>query len=511
MEKDFDSYAIVNAHVVKSYLDGNFYDGIVVVNGRVLYVGNSDVAKLIARQHGLEVIDKKGLFLLPGFIDAHMHVESLGITLKTLSLSSVSSIEELVSLLKKKIQDDKPHIVVGRGWDHERFVEKRMPTAKDLDRASRDIPIVLSRVCGHVVVVNSVVLETLRDELQKFPDSYVPRSENGLPIGLLFEDAGYLAWNYASSFLDKKEVLREALNHLVSLGITSVGWMSVNESQLNVLAELNSFSSTHSRLYLYIEDYLLEKGMYYKTVFSGSDKITVNGVKLFADGSLGARTAYLSEDYSDKPGWRGVLLMDENKIVDKASMAIQIGLQPATHAIGDEAIRHVIKAYRRINAGEYAARIEHVSLAPPDIVESLAKLKLIAVVQPRFVVSDWWAGQRLGERVRYLYPFRTMLARGVRMAFSTDAPVEPANPWLTVQAAENNREEEKLRRAEALYLYTEGSAIALRRRDIGRLEPGYKADFIITNFNPFTLPNDYLPEARVLETYVGGRKVYPAQ
>lgn len=509
MNEKINSYAIVNARIVKSYLEHKFYDGIVVVEGKVLYLGDSDTARMIARQHGLDVIDKKGFFLLPGFIDAHLHVESLGITLRTLNLSNVNSIDELVVLLKKKILNDKPRIIIGRGWDHERFAEKRMPTARDLDRVSSDIPIVLSRVCGHVVAVNSVVLETLRDELQRFPNNYVPRDENGSPLGLLFEDAGYLAWEYAASFLDKKIVLKEALDYLASTGITSVGWMSVNESQLNVLAELNSSLPYHSRLHLYLENILLDKADKYINLFSRNNTIVVNGVKLFADGSLGARTAYLSEDYSDMHGWRGVLLLDENKIADIAFNAIQMGLQPAVHAIGDEAIRTVIKAYKKINAGNHDARIEHVSLAPPDIIENLAKIRAIAVVQPRFAVSDWWAEQRLGDRVKYLYPFRTMLRKGIRVAFSTDAPVEPVNPWLTVQAAEINRRE-KLNRSEALYLYTEGSAIALRRKDIGKLEPGYRADFIITNFNPFTIPIDNLPEAHVLETYVDGRRLYPS-
>lgn len=502
-----NSFAIIKALIVKNYFDGRLYDGMVVIDGRVAYVGDAATAKAIAMQHGVEVIDKGGKFVLPGFIDSHLHVESLGISIETADLSAAASIEELVEILRRKYLAEKPPILIGRGWDHERFVEKRMPTSRDLDRVTSDIPVVISRVCGHVVSVNTVALESLKEELRKFDESYVPRDEKGEPIGLLFEDAGYLAWNYASKFLDRKSVIMRAMERLASLGVTSVGWMSVNKAQIETVSEIARGGRLPIRLHLYVEPELLDAAGRYRELLNNNDFVKVAGVKLFADGSLGARTAYLSEDYADRGGWRGIPLLDEKKIIELTSTAVEKGLQPAVHAIGDEAIRTVLRAYKNIRSREIGARIEHVSLAYPDIIDELAKVGAIAVVQPRFVVSDWWAGDRLGERVRHLYPFRTMLKRGVKMALSTDSPVEPADPWLTVQAAELDREE-SLRREEALRLYTEGSASAIRRPDLGKLEPGFKADFIVVEFNPFAIPREKLSEARVLETYVDGKMVY---
>lgn len=503
-----NSFAIIDARVVKDYAEERFYDGILIIDGRIAYVGDSATTKMLAHQYGVEIMSKKGLFVLPGFIDSHLHVESLGISIKTVDLSSVNSIDELVNTLRRVYDREKPKVLIGRGWDHENFLEKRMPIAKDLDIVSREVPIVISRICGHVVSVNSLVLDALREELSVFSDNIVPKDEKGRPIGVLFEDAGYLAWDYASSFLDKKEILQLATKRLASLGITSVGWMSVNKSQLNSLLETVAENPLQIRLHLYVEQTLIDEVEEYRKRITSNDFLRINGVKLFADGSLGARTAYLSEEYNDKPGWKGVLIHDEKRIMEITSKIIEHGLQPSVHAIGDEAIRNVLRAYKKVNAGKYEARIEHVSLAFPDILEELARQRIVAVVQPRFVISDWWASYRLGYRVRYLYPFRSMLRYGIKMALSTDSPVEPANPWLTVSAAESERDE-SLTRKESLYLYTVGSSIALKRRDIGKLDVGYRADFVLVNFNPFTIPRQYLNDASVLETYVEGKKVYP--
>lgn len=507
MDNSAGSLAIINARIVRNHREGRFYSGMVVLEGRVAYVGDSETASAIARSHGLEVKDAGGLFVLPGFIDAHLHVESLGVQLKAADLSTARSIDELIKVLKEKYSRESPKLIVGRGWDQERLAEKRMPTARDLDRVSKDVPVVAARVCGHVVAVNSVVLEMMKEELERFDSKEVPRDEAGRPIGLLFEDAGNAAWSFAVSFFDRQELVLSALRRLASLGVTSAGWMGVSEEQLESVRNVYNGRAL-PRLHLYLERSLLKRTKDFKKAPFSGDFVRVSGIKLFADGSLGARTAYLSEDYSDAPEWRGVLMMDESTLAELSAEAIESGLQPAVHAIGDEAIRTVLRAFRRVRAGRHDARIEHASLAPPDVLAEMSAQRVIAVIQPRFALSDWWAVQRLGDRVRHLYPFRDMLERGVRVALSTDSPVEPADPWETVRAAELNGSQ-SLSRATSLSLYTEGSAVALRRWDLGKLEVGCKADFIVTDFNPYTTPAELLvSRGGVLETYVNGVRVY---
>lgn len=503
-------YAIVNARIVRDYSERKLYSGIVIHRGTVVYVGDSEGAKRVAGQLGLDIIDKRGLYVLPGFIDAHMHLESLGIALESVDLRDASSIEELISAMRQRYARDRPPVLIGRGWDHEKFAERRMPIARDLDRVSRDVPVVVSRICGHVVSANTAALEILRDRLREFDDRLVPRDSAGEPIGLLFEDAGYLAWELAASFFDKRKVIKRAIEELLSLGVTSVGWMSVKSDQLDAVGDLYARGDgAKIRVHLYVDPSALGKAEGLKARLD-DETISVRGVKLFADGSLGARTAYLSEDYSDMPNWRGILLIEEARALELISDIISRGLQPAVHAIGDEAARIVLRIYKRTDAGRVNGRIEHASLAFPDIIMGLIEAGAIAVVQPRFVISDWWARERLGPRARYLYPLKTMYEHGVAMALSTDSPVEPPSPWLTVQAAESNGSE-SLTREISLYLYTVGSARSIRRGDLGRLSEGYRADFIVTDFDPFDVSTEELGRVRVLETYVNGQRVHRGQ
>jgi len=246
--------------------------------------------------------------------------------------------------------------------------------------------------------------------------------------------------------------------------------------------------------------------------------LEVVGLKVFADGSFGARTAALREPYSDDPGNSGVLLADRNALLRSLEAAGRAGLQLAVHAIGDRALEEVVAAAKASGAH---LRVEHASLAPPDLLSELAELGLWVSAQPRFVISDWWIVSRLGrERARWAYPFRSFLERGIGLSFSSDAPVEPCNPFEGVYAAVTRGSLEGLEIAEltagealsweeALRCYTE-TAPRLLGEQLGRLSPGYRADFVVVDRDPLSVPVAELRRIRVLATYVNGELAYLA-
>ena len=250
--------------------------------------------------------------------------------------------------------------------------------------------------------------------------------------------------------------------------------------------------------------------------------LRVVGLKVIVDGSLGARTAWLSKPYADDPTIRGTPLWSYEELREVAEAAYRRGFQLAIHAIGDSALDMVLRLYRElgVSPGD-RARVEHASVARPEQIAEMAGMGVVAVVQPHFVVTDWWVVRRVGEeRAPWVYPFRTMMERGVRLAFSTDAPVEPVDPFETLYAATTRgvREGIELARltpnevlgvAEALDAYTRGSAYALRDPMAGSLEPGHYADLAVLSADPLATEPAGLRDIEVLETYVAGRRVYP--
>ncbi|RLG46502.1 MAG: hypothetical protein DRO06_04320, partial [Thermoproteota archaeon] len=232
----------------------------------------------------------------------------------------------------------------------------------------------------------------------------------------------------------------------------------------------------------------------------GDPMLRFVGVKLMADGSLGARTAALREPYSDDPGNSGRMILSERAIRLVCRLAELAGLQAAVHAIGDGALEAVLRAFSGLRRPR-AHRVEHASVAPPDLIEEAARLGCWVVVQPRFVVSDFWVGERLGERARWAYPFRSMLEAGVRLAASSDCPVEPLDPLSGIRAAVDRPGPEAISEGEAVSLYTSSAAAVTGEADRGVLRPGAAADLTVLSSLP-------AGRARVEATIVASRVAF---
>jgi len=508
--------AFVNGRIYAKFKPLRIVSGMVFAGDMIVYSGDSDRAKKIARELGGETVDLQGRTVLPGFVDAHVHLGALGLLHYAINLQNLKSIEGVKkAVLEYRERYPQARVVIGFGWDQERFAEGRWPNKEDVDSVSKDVPVVLIRACGHAALLNSVALEILGEQLKSLPSDFVARDTRARPTGLVFEEAVEIAREkFVELVGGRKDMLLRGIEHACSLGVTSIGFMSASLNDFKALQELLYEGVLRARVHVYF------KHSEYDTISKvgfrkgyGHDMLVINGIKLFADGSLGARTAFLSEDYSDAPGWRGKLLLNERELTRLLEDIVGNRLQPAIHAIGDGALDVALKAIKLAGASHVGCRIEHASIARGDQIQAMSACGVKVVVQPRFVVSDWWAVNRIGlKRVSWLYPFRTMMNSGIELGISTDAPIEPLNPWLTVEAATLQEglwgARESLDVESVLHLYTVGSARALGRLDIGVLEEGFKADFIIVDKDPMVLPTNRVREISVLEAYVGGVRVY---
>jgi len=519
----------INCRVYSSFKPLRVFDGFVIVNGRVFYVGSSDDVLRISKGLGGDVIDLSGRVVLPGFIDAHVHLDSLGESLSSLDLRGVRSIKELKERLRDfAVRNRGRYWVLGRGWDQELFDEGRWPTRWDVDEVVGDRPVVLTRTCGHVALLNTKALEVLEIP-ERFKNSpHVVRDDSGVPTGIIKEDVMKYVWARVERSLDEViEDLLSAINHALMNGVTTVGFVSCDLRTLYALQLIKLTYGLPIRVMIYLDIGSLNVVKEFGVVRGlGDDFLKILGVKLFADGSLGARTALLTKPYSDEPDTYGSELISEDELIKIIKEVTPYKLQIALHAIGDKAIDIALNAYRKAlgNVAAYRHRIEHASVIRLDQVKYARDLGIVVVTQPHFVLSDWWVVQRVGEeRASWVYPLNTIYTAGIPMAFSTDSPVEPINPWETVYAAVSRGSydgiplyryspNEVLQVTDALHIYTVGSAYALFAENyLGTLEPGKYADFIIVDKDPLEVNPKEVRNIRILATYVNGLEVYSSK
>lgn len=529
----------VNGKIYVSFRPKKVLEALIVANERVIYAGENQKAKKIAELLGGEIVDLGGKTILPGFIDSHMHLDELGMYLNMVDLRGVRSIKEL----KKKVEDYAKKLqttwVLGHGWDQELFEEKRWPTRWDLDEVVKDKPVMLSRVCLHAAVLNTKAMELTG--LLEIDSPGVIKNERGEPTGIVKEEAFELAREKFKETLtleDYEKFFKDAMSFVASQGVTTVGFVSCDEKSIQGLGRLKEKINFLIRVRTYLDPGRREmnkSGMYGKKDILeslkklgvkrgfGDEKLKINGIKILADGSLGARTAWLSKPYSDEPSTSGYPNIDEKTLKELVKEAHEAGLQVAIHGIGDKTIDMILDAYEDIgDIKRRRHRIEHASILRKDQIKRMARLGVVSSVQPHFVITDWWAKARLGdERVEWIYPFKSMLKEGIVIGLGTDCPVEILNPSETVYAAvtrgkyENvpyyeDTKNECLTLEEALHAYTFGSAyIMFEEANLGTLEEGKLADFIVIDRDPFEVNEKELRNIKVLETYVGGKKVYP--
>ncbi|MEB3806953.1 MAG: amidohydrolase [Desulfurococcales archaeon] len=455
------------------------YDGSMDYVGDVLLVEDGYIRGVNRRASYARDVVIEG-YVLPSFVDAHLHLTWIGLLKNGVDLSNARSPKDVARQLARA----QGPLAYGRGWDQESFTDRgTLPTRRILDQYIDDRPAVAVRVCGHLAVVNTRALEMTRVH-EKYP-GLVDRER-----GIVYEDAVEHVVNQLLNLVDVVDLVKTGLEEAYSHGIGGVSSMSCPLSEAKALKALEDRGDTPPvRVACYPRTRDLADSI---AVIKGSSQAAVAGVKEFADGSLGARTAYLSRDYSDDPGNRGIRLLTSREIVDIGRRVLERGLRIAVHAIGDAALDEVIEAYSELQPGA-SGRVEHASIARRSQISELARLGVHVVVQPHFRVSDWWIEDRIGgDRMEWAYPFKTMARAGVNLALSTDAPIEPIDPLATIKAAMSEckqracRPEEALSQRDSIRYYTTGSAQASGgpAAMLGKIEAGAPASLIWTSTDP---------------------------
>lgn len=489
-----------------------------VHNGRIVYVGNDKEAIHYAGE-GTTYVNLHGKHIVPGFCDAHLHIFWFGSLLaKQSNLTGSASIEELLSRLADTAEKTYGWLL-GRGFDQDKLAEGRFPTREDLDRVSATRPILITRVCGHAAVANSSALAFLSEGELALGDP---------ETGLYTETAIGVIRKYipAMSDAESEAAVVAALEVALSRGFTSVGTLLDTPDQMGAYQRLKrkgllpKVRVTAHPPHKAAVAALAENGI--GTGF-GDEWLRYGGAKLFSDGSLGARTALLAAPYADDPSHPdnlGIRIYDPEDLKTKALDAQRKGWQLVIHAIGDQAVRETLDAieYALDNDDRpntyHRHRVEHASILPPDLLVRMAKRKIVGVLQPQFVTSDTWTGERVGaERGSHAYPFRQMLDAGIPLALSSDCPVEKMDPFACLAAAvfrDPWSPHECLTMAEALRLYCLGGAyVSHTENERGSLSVGKVADFVALSGDLFACDSaEAVKSLSVDQVYVDGEQVY---
>ncbi len=512
-----------------------------VKGDRILAVGkNADIMKLKGPQ--TEVVDLAGHFVMPGFNDAHMHLEDGGLQQLNVDLTGVKTLDEMRARIKAKVEQSKPgDWIQGGGWDETLWPLKVPPSRWDIDEVSAGHPVFLGRVDEHIAVANTRALQLANVSLaSKDPQGgKIDRNENGEPTGILRETARGAV--YAVIPKPNHQQLRQSIElelaELAKLGITSAQDNS-SWNAYQVYEELEKEGKLTARIYEWLPfDASVADLQKMRDSRPRTDLMLHTGMlKGFMDGSLGSHTAALLEPYSDDPQNSGLPRYEAEKLNAMTKERVLAGFQVGFHAIGDKGIQMALDAFAgaekaardaKVKAADggddYRLRIEHAQATTPAEIARFKELKVVASMQPSHVITDMrWVEDRLGpKRAATSYAWLSMLNKGVPLAFGTDFPVEPATPFRGLYAAVTRRSEDgkheyfpaqRLTMDQALTAYTAGSAFAeFEDKEKGKLEAGMLADFVVLDRDVTAVVPEKVLATKVLRTVVGGKTVYEAK
>ncbi|MCC6898019.1 MAG: amidohydrolase [Polyangiaceae bacterium] len=487
---------------------------------------NGVVTEIGAAPRGTEQIDLGGAVVLPGLVDAHLHLDGMGARERQLDLTGARSLDDALARVGERHRRlPEAAWLVGRGWDQNRWPVAEYPDASSLERVAPGRAVALTRADGHAMWVSPRALELggVGPSTADPRGGSLLRDARGAPTGVLLDAAMELV----SPPKPSREALRADLVAGVAaaarVGLTAVHDMGTTLEMAELFTELAQEGSLAVRVFAHLCAPMAEL----ETRLSApvrTDRYAEVGVKLFADGALGSHGALLHRPYCDLPTSSGLALMQPLELTQAACRVHSAGLQIAIHAIGDLANARALDAIASAQGADRGRRhrVEHAQILAPADVPRFAALGITASVQPCHATSDMaWVEARLGaERLAGAYAWRTLLASGAHLAFGSDAPIEPENPWYGVHAAVTRtdrsgrppggwRPDERLDVLAVLRAFTAGGAWAAHSPG-GCIALGAPADFSVVDRDPFRTPPDDLWKIQPLGTWVGGRRVWPA-
>ena len=508
---------------------------ILIREDRIVSLGD-DSAILPSADASAEKIDLKGRTVVPGFIDAHVHLLNFGLSLRSVNLDGVPSIRRCVDRVKNHV--DRASFqswVTGLGWNYTIWEEARFPHRTDLDEISPSHPVVLTSKNGHQAWCNSAALRLadIRKNTPDPPGGRIEREPDGEPTGVLSEEAIQLVTRHVPDPTPDclLEAYLDAQRMANARGLT--GFHDCDAHGYDGIAMREMLEGVHRngrltlRAVLMIPDDRIDEAIAREwRTGDGNSHVRVGPVKVFADGALGPRTADMLDPYEGEPQNRGMVVTEDGRLFDLTAKAHSNGLQLAVHAIGDRAVRRCLDAFERslrTTPGDFRPRIEHVQVVDPEDLDRFRPLGVVASMQPIHAPSDMEMADRFwGPRVRSSYAWRSLLDAGAEVAFGSDCPVEPLDPLLGLHAAVTRKRgngtppggwtpEQCITIFEALRAYTHGSAYAAgQEAHLGTLAPGKLADLVVLSHDILSIPPDEIPGVEVFMTMVGGRTVFQA-
>lgn len=503
---------IINANII-SFSESITGNAILIKNGKIIKISSSrEILNGVKGKYIL--IDAHGRSVLPAFIDAHTHLIDMAKRVDWIDLSKVNSLEGLKKVLQTIAEKTrKGDWILGYGWDESKWLdERRYPTKKDLDEVSRDHPIFLRRIDGHMAVANTKALEELK--IPKGTPGFSVDTK-GNPTGVLKEDAFLLA---EKRLRISVKSFRKGLRRIVRLAIEKGVVMCHETLSLDDFLLINLLASEWKHFPIEIYTFILESFMN-KLIDLGITReigaiIRVGGIKIFVDGSIGARTAALYEPYSDDPSTKGMLLMSEDDLLEICRKADKASLQLAIHAIGDRAIDVVLSALKKAQINkENRHRIEHFELVHDECIPEVKNLGIVLSMQPNFIGQWQMPGgmyeKRLGKiRWKSLNPLGKLMKEGLIIAFGSDCM--PFDPFFGLWSAVNHPiEENKLSIFDAVKAYTLHSAYAAHIEHItGDIKESNLANIIILNKELRKIKSDDILNLRILCMIARGELIY---
>lgn len=515
---------VINSRIYTVNNSFDIVEAFVVDDGKFLATGTSE--EIMSSFSSDDIIDADAKFIYPGFNDGHSHFLSYGLTAtKYADLVGTGSYDEVIDRLKAHYDEYPGKWILGRGWDQNDWVNISFPTKDKLDIMFSDNPVVLTRIDGHAVLVNSVALKLAGINENSIVDGGEVILENGKPTGVLIDNAIDLIRDIIPEFSrdEKIQALNRAQQDCFAVGLTSVTDAGLNKDEILLIDEMHNNGKLDIKVYAMLSLTSENLDHFFNLGPIHNDKLTVSSIKLYVDGALGSRGALLLEPYSDAPHTHGLQLSSQFYFDSICKLAYDAGFQVNTHAIGDSGNRIMLRSYAKLlkSKNDKRWRIEHAQVVEPEDLDFFQEYSIIPSVQATHCTSDmYWADERLGsERIKTAYAYADLLKQNGWLINGTDFPIENISPLHTYYAAVSRKDlkgwpedgfqkENALSREDALRSITIWPARGSFDEGVkGSIEIGKVADFVILEKDIMEIPESEIPEIKVLATFVDGKIV----